>query len=100
MLNQTKTLSKAKRYLLPRSRPSQRQNVTYIQDQDRLKGKRYLFSRPRPSQRQNVTYSTKTLSKAKRYLKDQDPLKCSRNSNHESLSLPGERKGLSAIVTT
>eukprot|EP00116_Pleurobrachia_bachei_P008545 sb/3468807/ len=123
------TLSKAKRYLLSRPRPSQRQNVTYYQDQDPLKGKtlpiiktktlskakRYLLSRPRPSQRQNVTYyqdqdplkgktlpiiKTKTLSKAKRYLKDQDPLKCSRHSNHESLSLPGERKGLSAIVTT
>eukprot|EP00116_Pleurobrachia_bachei_P005976 sb/3466238/ len=94
---QTKTLSKAKRYLFPRPRPSQRQNVTYFQDQDPLKGKtlpisktktlskakRYLFPRPRPSQRQNVTYfqdqdplkgktlpisKTKTLSKAKRYL--------------------------------
>eukprot|EP00116_Pleurobrachia_bachei_P000851 sb/3461113/ len=46
-----------------RTRPSQRQNVTYFQDQDPLKGKTLPISK------------TRTLSKAKRYLPDQDPLK-------------------------
>eukprot|EP00116_Pleurobrachia_bachei_P014832 sb/3475094/ len=48
---------------IPRPRPSQRQNITYSQDQDPLKGKMLPILK------------TKTLSKAKRYLPDQDPLK-------------------------